>query len=410
MADNFKLQAMGLTGLTIDGSSSAPSQTEFSQFLNDGVIDVTNRVITLKPRDADNFLREGAEQTSNGFNPGSSKIISVVRENGTNNQWYPCKKSFMSLQYRVTDPESLHFASKYNPVYMISQNRNVHVFPEPSAAGNDTFKVLYVNYSPEETDGTALDHASTGIKYFPNDKVYLVILYASIKSLQSSLSSINISTFSLSAGTPIVTPSAPSISGGSVAAITIDSLPSAPSYTPPTVGGVSESLTATMDADSSGYGTDADFLNFSKWFSVASDLIEDQEDVELASAQMQKISTYLQSYQAALQDALNTFNEANVVYQASIQRNLQQAQINMQDAQKEADLTLQAAIQDYTLELQRVSTDTSKYQSLVGAEVQTYQQEITEKSSEYQWMTARLQDLKNEYNQAFASASQGRRQ
>ena len=190
MAD-FQSQAMGLTGLTIDGSSTAPSRTEFSQFLNDGVIDVTNRVIMLRPQDIDNFLREGAEQTSNGFNPGSSKIVSVVRESGTNNEWYPCKKSSMNLQYRVTDTESLHYASKYNPVYMISQNRNVHVYPEPSADGDDTFKVLYVNYSPEESDGTALDHASTGIKWFPNDKVHLVVLYAAIQSLMAKMTSLN---------------------------------------------------------------------------------------------------------------------------------------------------------------------------------------------------------------------------
>ena len=33
---------------------------------------------------------------------------------------------------------------------------------------------------------------------------------------------------------------------------------------------------------------------------------------------------------------------------------------------------------------------------------QEYQQELAEKSAEYQWQTARLQDLKQEYNQAFA--------
>ena len=121
---------------------------------------------------------------------------------------------------------------------------------------------------------------------------------------------------------------------------------------------------------------------------------------------MQKISTYIQAYGQAMQNQLNVFNDANVEYQAAIQRNLQQAQINMQDAQKEADLTLQAAIQDYTLELQRVSADASKYQALVGAEIQTYQQELAEKTSEYQWMTARLQDLKQEYYQAFSNPQQ----
>jgi len=190
MAD-FQEQVMALTGLTIDGSSTAPSRSEFSTFLNDGVIDVTNKTLLLRPQDIDNFLREGAEQTSNGFNPGTNQIVAVLRESGTNNEWYPCRKESISLQYRVTDTNSLYYASKYNPVYMITQNRNVHVYPAPSSAGNDTFKVLYVNSSPEETDGTALDHASTGIKWFPDDKIYLVVLYASIQSLMSKITSLN---------------------------------------------------------------------------------------------------------------------------------------------------------------------------------------------------------------------------
>ena len=188
MAD-LQEQVMGVSGLTIDGSSTAPSRPEFSTFLNDGVLDVTNRTILLKPNEAENFLRESSEQTSNGFNPGSSKIVSVIRESGTNGEWYPCNKKDISLQYKVTDPNSLEYASKYNPVFMVTQNRNVHVYPVPGSS-NDGFKVLYVNSSPEETDGTALDHASTGIKWFPEDKVYLVILYASIKSLQSAMAAI----------------------------------------------------------------------------------------------------------------------------------------------------------------------------------------------------------------------------
>ena len=260
MAD-FQSQAMGLTGLTIDGSSTAPSRTEFSQFLNDGVIDVTNRVIRLRPQDIDNFLREGAEQTSNGFNPGSSKIVSVVRESGTNNEWYPCSKKHISLQYRVTDTTSLHYASKYNPVYMISQNRNVHVYPEPSADGDDTFKVLYVNYSPEESDGTALDHASTGIKWFPDDKVYLVVLYASIKSLESAMSAKSI----------------PTVSGDGTALTDVSSLDS------------DDTIDVLASQD-----------EIDQWWSTTGHLIEGEEDIELATAQIQKITAYIQAYQAQL--------------------------------------------------------------------------------------------------------------
>ena len=260
MAD-FQSQAMGLTGLTIDASSTAPSRAEFSTFLNDGVIDVTNKVVKLRPQDIDNFLREGAEQTSNGFNPGSSKIVSVVRESGTNNEWYPCSKKHISLQYRVTDTTSLHYASKYNPVYMISQNRNVHVYPEPSADGDDTFKVLYVNYSPEESDGTALDHASTGIKWFPDDKVYLVVLYASIKSLESAMSAKSI----------------PTVSGDGTALTDVSSLDS------------DDTIDVLASQD-----------EIDQWWSTTGHLIEGEEDIELATAQIQKITAYIQAYQAQL--------------------------------------------------------------------------------------------------------------
>jgi hypothetical protein len=224
MAD-FQSQAMGLTGLTIDASSTTPSRAEFSTFLNDGVIDVTNRWLLVKPQDIDSFTREGAEQTSNGFNPGTNKIVSVIRESGTDGEWYPCSKKPINLQYLVTDVDSLHYASKYNPVYMITQNRNVHVYPAPSGAGNDGFKVLYVNSSPEETDGTALDHASTGIKWFPEDKVYLVVLYASMRSLQAKMADTTITDLSVTA----VPPDVPSITASTISFST-----TAPSYTTPT--------------------------------------------------------------------------------------------------------------------------------------------------------------------------------
>ena len=410
MAD-FQSQTMGITGLTIDASSTAPSRSEFSTFLNDGVIDVTYRWLAVKPQDRESFVRESSTTASNGLDIGGATIISVLREAGIDGDtdgstaWRSCRKIPASMQSRVVDTESLHFGSKYNPVYTIDDNGVVNVYPTPDGT-DDGFRVYYVNNSPAETDGTALDHASTGIKYFPNDKVYLVILYASIKSLQSSLSAINISSFSLSASAPTTIPSAPTIAGGSVSPITIDALPSAPNYTGPTVGGDATELSALEDLDTDNtIDVHADQIEWDQWFATVGHLIEDEEDTELAQAQLQKITAYIQTYSAAMQNQLNIFNEGNAVYQAAIQRNLAQAQINMQDAQKEADLTLQGAIADYQNELQRVSIDAQKYQALVAAEVQTYQQEIAEKGNEYQWMSARLQDLKQEYDTAFAIAA-----
>jgi len=678
MAD-FQSQAMGLTGLTIDASSTAPSRAEFSTFLNDGVIDVTNRVIRLRPQDMEDFLRESAETTSNAsLDINGAKILSVVREDGvTSDNWRPCRKVSPSQQYLVTDVNSLHFSSKFYPSYMVGDNGLVSVFPAPGADPN-AFKVYYVNNAPVETDGTALDHASTGIKYFPNDKVYLVILYSGIKSLQSALSAVDISTFSLSSvppdvpsltavsfsetnalsisasvpGTPSdpsisspgvatvakadisgdvptyskptittkvsfdtfyedtsssnpfgdndpgalsivavapavptissqvisdpssfapaytkpvlslsaaptisdlsittavpvapaissqaivdpssfapaytkpvlslatvptisdltisaispvspsgpsftapdisgifnpassppsyvapvislgsaptisdlsissvppdvptlssitfssidsavdstltvvaaggtlgsasvptysppghpaqvafasywtvgdfgdsdpgslsitavppATPSLPSITSPGVSSVTLSNVGVPPTYTAPVVGGATEEITNTMTATTGdGYGTDADFLDFSMWFTTVGELIEDEEDTELAQVQLQKISAYIQAYSGAMQNQLNVFNDANAEYQGKLQEAIQQAQINAQEAQKEGDLTFQASIQDYTLELQKYQADVGKYQAEVAQQVQEY----TQKLSRYQ--------------------------
>ena len=116
MAD-FQSQAMGLTGLTIDGSSTTPSRTEFSTFLNDGVIDVTSRWILVRPQDIDNFTRESATTASNGFDTAGAKIIAVIREAGADGDtdgstaWEPCRKVPVGMQSRVVDVDSLSYAS-----------------------------------------------------------------------------------------------------------------------------------------------------------------------------------------------------------------------------------------------------------------------------------------------------------
>jgi hypothetical protein len=165
------------------------------------------------------------------------------------------------------------------------------------------------------------------------------------------------------------------ISAGSVGAISIDALPSAPNYTAPVVTGDTQEITGTITAGA--IGTTADFTNFEHWFDVLADMIETEEDTELASSQIQKISTYIGAYGQAMQNQLNIFNEGNVVYQAAIQRNLEQARINMQDAQKEADLTLKASIQTYTFKLQRYQNSISEYQANISKEVQQYQQKLS---------------------------------
>ena len=263
----FEVQVEGLTGLTIDGSS-APTTAELAEFLKDGVIDVTNRCIQLKPQTREDFVRGSSTQSSNGFATNGADIISVIREAGADGDtdgsttWRNCRKVATHLRSRVVDTESLHFASKYNPVYIINNNSAVNVYPVPDGT-NDGYRVYYINNEPKGdglVDKLAAGHTTIG--YFPKDRVYLVVIYAGIKSLENAMSAKSI----------------PTISGDGTELTTVDDL----------------------DTDNT-IDVHADQIEVDQWWSTVGHLIEGEEDIELASAQLQKISAYINAYQAQLQ-------------------------------------------------------------------------------------------------------------
>ena len=199
-------QVQYLTSLTVSDND------ELSQFLKDGVLDVTNRWLSIRPQDIEFFGRESSETTSNAsLNLNSARIISVIREDGTNNQWRNCRKISPALQYDVTDVDSLNYASKINPAYMIGDAGKISVFPAPGAAPN-AFKAYYVNKDPVNGSGSALIHSHDDILYFPIDKVYLVVIYAGMKLLQANMGATTITDLSVTA----VPPDVPSLSASSV--------------------------------------------------------------------------------------------------------------------------------------------------------------------------------------------------
>ena len=192
----FEVQGEGLTGLAIGGSSN-PTSTELAEFLKDGVIDVTRRHLEISPGDADLFSRATSTLSSNGVDLGGPQIISVIREAGSDGDtdgstaWRDCRKVPAATRSRVVDPDSLNFASKYNPVYIINDNGKVNVYPV--ASSNNGYRVFYVNNEPKDnTNGAALIYSHSDIRWFPNDKVYLVVLYAAIKSLEAKMAEFTI--------------------------------------------------------------------------------------------------------------------------------------------------------------------------------------------------------------------------
>ena len=191
----FEARVEGLTSISIDGSST-PTQEGLTEFLKDGVIDVTNKTLESKPQDASLFTRKTASD-SQGVDVGRANIISVLREAGVDGStdgstaWRSCRQVPVDLQSRVVDTDSLHFASIYNPVYILDDTGIVNVYPTPSS--NNGIEVYYINEEPRDiTNNASLTYAHSNVKYFPNNKVYLVVLYAAIKSIEAKLASYTI--------------------------------------------------------------------------------------------------------------------------------------------------------------------------------------------------------------------------
>ena len=176
-------QVQDLTSLTVSDND------ELSRFLQNGVIDVTSRWLAMRPQDSHMFMRISSESTSQaGISASSAKVISVLRESGTNDNWRNCRRIPPDLQSMVADVDSLHYASKFNPAYLISEEGAVLVYPEPSSGGANSYKVYYVNgEAKDQTNDATLIHSHSDVKYFPEDKVYLVVIYAGMRLIHATL-------------------------------------------------------------------------------------------------------------------------------------------------------------------------------------------------------------------------------
>ena len=380
----FSDQVESLTGITISASSTNPTNDQLTQYLKDGVIDVTAKWLIGHPQDTEDFQIASSEVTSNDSYSPKGTIVSVVRESGTNNDWRSCRKISPSMQSQVVDTESLSFSSKYHPTYMVGDNGKISVFPAASS-NPDAFKVYYINNDPKNnTDNAELVHSMSDIRFFPTDKVYLVVLYAAIKSINNNMAGVitDLGTFSVS------TVIADTLAAPSFTAVNLETKfnpeSSPPTYTPPAIDAEDGELVDLRAGDSK--------IDFNDWFDTVGDYIETSQDAELAGAQLNKIGAYINAYQAAVQNALNVFNAANVEYQAELQQTI-----------SEAGLKLQEENQEYTAKLQKYQAEVQSYAAEVNAEVTEQATKIQTEGTRYQWLQDRAAALQAEYMAAFAT-------
>jgi len=275
----FQVQVEGLTSLSI---GTTPTAAELSEFLKDGVIDVTNRWLAMKPQDIEDFVRGSSTQSSNGFATSGANIVSVIREAGADGDtdgstaWEPCRKVPSSMRSRVVDVDSLSYASKYNPVYIINNNSAVNVYPVPDGT-NDGYRVYYVNNEPKGdgiVDELAAGHSTIG--YFPKDKVYLVVMYAGMRSLHAAMGATTITDLTVT----VVPPDVPLL-----ASTSLSFSQAAPTYTSPTTT-ISGTAWATAYPDQYSAVTTA-------WTAINTELDETQAICDLINTQTDSAVTEL---------------------------------------------------------------------------------------------------------------------
>ena len=172
----------GMTQISIEGSGTAPTQSEVTEYLLEGIKDLTNKIVNIRPDEAFKFAAESEAADDTGITV-LGKILSVVREHDSTSILRPCSPMPPELRYEATDSSSLHYRSKYNPGFYIL-NKKLHI--RPAAAGDDNdVKVSQIVY------GSA-DHGSNMGSWtnFPVDYEELVILYASAQSFLAAASDI----------------------------------------------------------------------------------------------------------------------------------------------------------------------------------------------------------------------------
>ena len=409
----FEAQVEGLTSLSIDGSS-APTQTELTQFLTDGAKEILN-VLPLSKKELYSTSSE-LNSSSTNLTVGGSEIFSVTRDDGTINQ--PCRLIPPNMSGRASDSDDMNAASATDPVYYITNNI-LSVIPEPSNSNNAHVQILAY---------PAVAYGDNSVTKFPDEAEYLISLYASVRSLQNKLGSKSLDTPSLNI--TAVPPAVPTLSTVSystasnsdasttaVGAITVatvakgDISGDVPTYSKPSLttrvsfdtffedtsnknpfgdsdpGEFSISITAPVapaintvsytDATNSNANASAvstatasapggvDVATHAPTFtkpSVAPNFakvdshIDDNEDVELAQVKIAEIQAQIAEYNSNINNEQNEFNKENARYQ-----------IEFKEASEKANMDLQVAIQnannlaqEYRQEAQQ-TTDIDKF-------------------------------------------------
>ena len=382
-------------------------------FLGDALTDTTAEVIRAMPIGKLGFFSvESSDFIYNGIDISNHKLLSVVREHGTDGEYVECREVSPTYFRKAQDTNSMFAGTVDSPVFTV-KNSKVHVFPAPSSSPNavrletvnfptvlynqtDISQTTVTDTTCDTTDGDAtvtMDstasievgfsvsgagvQAGSVVQSITNSTTFelsknatatatdvtltftsdnlpdsiedVIVLGATAKAVQYLMARVkdslpNAPSVSFSGITAPDAPNAPVISYSNASltndvAVAVDDVAgavdpvdtaqdeytgesiteasssnatstasdesSSASYSSPTVEGsaVDNGLLSMSDGT---VNTDADQIDYDKWWDITAEFIENEEDAELAQLQMEKIRSYITAFNAEVADAQNT--------------------------------------------------------------------------------------------------------
>lgn len=312
MAD-CKDKVAGLTQISFSDTSS-PSLAHLTEFLNEGIKDFTNKIITVKPQEAYKFAHESSAADDNGIEV-RGRVLSVAREHDSTSILRPCTPMPADFRYEATDVNSLHYRSKYNPGWYIL---NKKIYVRPAAAGsNNAMKVSHIIYGT-----TAHDRVMGSWTNFSEEYEDAVILYAAAMSCNAKAQDIQNNLPSK--------PDAPLLPDFTK---DFEELPSLPIFTPP-------KLLVDFSGMSRGIG---------------------MEDFELVDKQATLFDKKIEAYSKQYESENNLYQRDLEIFKSELDKNL-----------KDSDRLSSVEATEFKSELERYTAEIQHWQSLLQEKTTQY--------------------------------------
>lgn len=214
MAYNLTIKER-LQGL-IGSSNLTTTDSNLNEQIQEGAIEVMQRIIDIDPTEVGSFTERTADIVNNEGVEIGLGVKSVFRANGSGAIYTACDKVDERQFVMAEDSSSLHYRSKYNPVYTIRSGKLFITPPPADNSGKDTaYAYIVSGIIKDDVSGLAVNVDTKEVRNFPKEYIRGILLYCGIRAI--AFTDVN-----------LAVPTTPTLNSSVIA------LPAPPSYAKPT--------------------------------------------------------------------------------------------------------------------------------------------------------------------------------